>query len=904
LWDGSSGVTVNYFNVGALLPWANKGGDWSDALGVAQGSTAFSSGGSGAVGPFKIDVTALTQWLRAHSSYGMFLKGSGGGVVATRINPDPTKQPTLTVIDTQGVSTVCACTASAVINPSTSLSITGVEFSVGGGNVLLLEFDLDTVANPIAKATLTLTMTHAYSSPLKLEAFATRSAKLFGGGTPTLGIAAKYTRDAGILADPEVYFASSFDLTGDIQNYFAQPSVPVVMAADTVYALDADLGVPALSMKYHIGEFSPWTSGAGADHKWSNKGRVGLSSNPSNGLLVRDPTPYVDALTLDHPQTPSELYFRYYLKLLPGYQCSVEGKKLPGLAGRYGIWTGNDSFGYYSGTYGGNGGNKTTGDWDGTGLSGWSMRHHAYSAPTDANPCVNLVPLNYYAYYVGMPDFFGDFWRWGNPTVGYTLLEQGRWYCIEHYVKVNDIVGPFDALGNGTAVKNGVVRGWLDGVLAFEKTDAVLRKHPAIKIDEVWLDHYHGGTIPAEHEHGLQMAALVVARGYIGPMPSGAVGTGQTGATPAWLNGVPLNQWCAIPGTELIASTDLSAQIAAGLTNATFENIGFGNPRRGIMDYSGGTLKSNGSQMLIFGGGGAGAWAGNDVRALRLEDDAPQWHTVVNPAPATAVWAKAASAPTAYMKDGTPNARHSYWQPQFIDSTDTFMTFGCANEWQMDMIETNDVNSVALGGAWDPAGTHPSIPAARGYDGSWVCKHPVTGQIYAATNFSILRFDANTWQIQASHGGTSGVDRGVGAIDPAHNVLLRIGSAKNDTVHNAPTTINLGTGVWTDAVFSGPFASWIMGYYGAGFVYDSRLGKFLLFQDDGFIYTITYVSDSEWSVDRLALSGTPPIVRASGIHSGGPCAVWGRMQYVSNLGGVCIIQAYDQPAYFVRTALT
>ncbi len=75
-----------------------------------------------------------------------------------------------------------------------------------------------------------------------------------------------------------------------------------------------------------------------------------------------------------------------------------------------------------------------------------------------------------------------------------------------------------DALGDGTVVENGVVRGWLDGVLVFERTDVVLRKHRAIKVDEVGLDHYHGGTRPAEAAHPFQMAALVVAKSYIGPM--------------------------------------------------------------------------------------------------------------------------------------------------------------------------------------------------------------------------------------------------------------------------------------------------------------------------------------------------------------------------------------------------
>jgi hypothetical protein len=59
------------------------------------------------------------------------------------------------------------------------------------------------------------------------------------------------------------------------------------------------------------------------------------------------------------------------------------------------------------------------------------------------------------------------------------------------------------------------------------------------------------------------------------------------------------------------------------------------------------------------------------------------------------------------------------------------------------------------------------------------------------------------------------------------------------------------------------------------------------------------VSAADWSVDRMALKGTAP----DAMHSAGPGlpAIWGRMQYVPTLDGVCIIQAYDRPAYFVKT---
>src|SRR4029453_3866333 len=154
----------------------------------------------------------------------------------------------------KGVTTVCTCAASALINPSTSVPVTGEELSIGGsGYALLLEFDLDSIPNPIAKATLTLTMTKAFSVPLNLQAFALRNAKLFEGGAPVPGIAAKYTADAGILADPDVYFADQFDSVGLLQDFFPGAT----FYPDSTFAVDPDLGVMAASIKYHVGELAP-----------------------------------------------------------------------------------------------------------------------------------------------------------------------------------------------------------------------------------------------------------------------------------------------------------------------------------------------------------------------------------------------------------------------------------------------------------------------------------------------------------------------------------------------------------------------------------------------------------------------------------------------------------------------
>ena len=383
--------------------------------------------------------------------------------------------------------------------------------------------------------------------------------------------------------------------------------------------------------------------------------------------------------------------------------------------------------------------------------------------------------------------------------------------------------------------------------------------------------------------------------------PKGVPGP-RAGATPAWLRGVPLNQWHSVPGTELSASTDLPAQIAAGLTNAAFRNIGFGDPRRGIFDFSGGALKSDGSEMLAFGGGGAGAWAGNDVRGLRLESDKPAWRTLVNPAPASAVWKKG-DPTTPYMKDGTPNARHSYAHQNFIDATNTFMTFRCLSVWPGDQGHFGTVDSVPFStGAWNPQGTHPDVPENVGAVwANWVIKHPITEQVYVSSSQKIYSFDyaTNTWHLFTTPRAT--MNYGCVAIDPTRNIIFRIGV--KGTSLNIPGTIDLTTGIYTEAEFSGPQASAILlaQYDAPGLVYDSGLDAFLYFQDDGYLYKMAYLTAASYYVERLTLIGTPPAVLASGRHNGGHIAIYTRMQYVPRLRGVCIIQGHNRPAYFVRT---
>ncbi len=329
--------------------------------------------------------------------------------------------------------------------------------------------------------------------------------------------------------------------------------------------------------------------------------------------------------------------------------------------------------------------------------------------------------------------------------------------------------------------------------------------------------------------------------------------------TPRWMQRIVVNQWAAIADTAM-ATMNCAPQVEAGLTDAQCHDIGFGDPRSGIFAFSGGALKTSGSEMLLFGGGGAGAWAGNDVRGLRLEDDAPVWRTRVKPSNHANVIPRNMPA-TPYMRDGvTPNARHSYWSPQFIDRQNKFMSFGCANTWNSDTGKYNVVDEVMLDtGVWDAPGKHPPFPNARGWDGNWVCKHPVTEDVYVSGASAVSKWSSakDRWSTLWTTQRTD-VDRATAAIDPAGGgTLLRIG---NYGPPNTPVAIDLATGSATVGSFSGPHADAINigGYFAAGLVFDRGLGKFVLYQDDGYLYAIRRVSGRIWQVDRLALTGRPP----------------------------------------------
>jgi hypothetical protein len=160
-----------------------------------------------------------------------------------------------------------------------------------------------------------------------------------------------------------------------------------------------------------------------------------------------------------------------------------------------------------SGTYGraGWGGRKVNG------RDGWSARGQFYLTLPGGNPLAGKQPLGWYCYHADMSGHYGSSWAW---TEGYRgFLDNNRWYCVEQYVKLNT-----PGEGDGEGARDGVLRAWIDGRPAYEKTDVRFRDVPELKIEQIWMNIYHGGTVPSPRDQHLYVDNVVVARKSIGPL--------------------------------------------------------------------------------------------------------------------------------------------------------------------------------------------------------------------------------------------------------------------------------------------------------------------------------------------------------------------------------------------------
>jgi hypothetical protein len=226
---------------------------------------------------------------------------------------------------------------------------------------------------------------------------------------------------------------------------------------------------------------------------------------------------------------PDQLYFRYYIKLGPNWNPYMTdgsaGGKFPGLADARST---HDPSGQC-----GNGGDI------GDGINCWTARASFYDCTSNMAPDCSMRYGSYLYFYrqqFGDGSFTGLPGQWDNdPRQQFTGdggtcqstannvfcgignggdFVNDRWYRVEEFIKMNT-----------PGVANGIIRGWIDGVLSYEKTNMIFRipGHDNLHVRTVWLNVYKGGVLGNLNSSEIFLDQMVLAT----DAPIGAVSPGS-----------------------------------------------------------------------------------------------------------------------------------------------------------------------------------------------------------------------------------------------------------------------------------------------------------------------------------------------------------------------------------------
>ncbi len=160
----------------------------------------------------------------------------------------------------------------------------------------------------------------------------------------------------------------------------------------------------------------------------------------------------------------NEVYFSYNIQFRPGFEW-VLGGKLPGLAGGpHSYWPGVRKPAWQDGFSNGLMWGYKTSTRDRSG--------HLY----------------FYSYYQDMYGLYGDLFPWGNFSF---QTDTGRWYNITIRMVMNTIK-PDGSGGNF----DGIMEGFIDGVLMVSKTGLRFRNTNTVHIDRMKIYSHFGGSGP------------------------------------------------------------------------------------------------------------------------------------------------------------------------------------------------------------------------------------------------------------------------------------------------------------------------------------------------------------------------------------------------------------------------
>lgn len=478
LYDGRTGVMCQWYNQGAAFAWNNLGGDWKDAQGVPQGSSAYASQSLDLRSrgqDIRLDVRALL------GQEGIVLRGAGA--IAKFGSREFTTPPRLEVTYNDSTTVSYMPSADATLDPVKGTICTGNGWDKGAvelstrGNIVLQFPRLS--GDGVVKAELVLRVTYV-PAKVTLSAYALMTPRRESPPVTT-GFATQYPGDAGIEKDPRVlYFEPFEDLGGE---------PPVASRKDKSNSWWARtnggyVAPPGWKQAWTIDGYrfpNEWTG-----MSWVPDGYLGSALKAHYPSERQGGT---KAPTYLLPREHDELYMRYYIKFDRGFHNPprCDGGKLPGLSGRQ---TRDGPCNMANGTP--------------DGYCGWSVRMH-FSLMCDAsNPTYGRMLIGAYGYWPRKTILYGEVLD-STQNGPHGMVTINEWHCVEERVKLNT-----------PGVRDGILQTWIDGRLGVDRNDIILREaltpsRPQYDagpgsingIVKFWGTWHYGGLLPLGGATGL-----------------------------------------------------------------------------------------------------------------------------------------------------------------------------------------------------------------------------------------------------------------------------------------------------------------------------------------------------------------------------------------------------------------
>jgi len=505
-----SSPTREYWHSRLGFQWkrTNVLGNWLDSAQTEEGTVAYGSSAAlttlGQVA--SITVTALvSRWMSNGLNRGFYLKArsSAWPIYFHGRTASVGDRPVLTVVTSTSTFTLTAA-ANAHWNISTySGYASSLQWALANGsNPAILRFDLSTVTGTVSSATLTF----------KVSAFDTGHTghiiDVFECDPPTIivpedvpspvyGLAANYDNFNALKASglSSLKFIDDFESPGSMDSGF-------VPSATRTY--DANTGTT----------YARGTISAGSYLSMNIRQDVSTGTGPGG-------TPNV---------VYDEMYSQYNFYMESDFGTTAETAiKIPAMGVQFGYW--NPTAGGYWQQTTGNGGTPGTGlKVAGSGSTGGNFEYQGHSvrfltgihpAALDDDPYRGWYAIAIYPYNL---DQGGPFPGGENfPMIAIRNLKN---YCIDIRVRQNTMTGAQDGLGNyATANADGIYQVWINGYLAYSKTNFRWRKHAEMGVQGWWGDVYHGGIIAAPYDMHYRIDRICVATEYIGPARASLSGT-------------------------------------------------------------------------------------------------------------------------------------------------------------------------------------------------------------------------------------------------------------------------------------------------------------------------------------------------------------------------------------------